>query len=1001
MKRSGQLFLWIFRRWRLLERKAQDKCTLIFTTIVSTGKNKLSIKQTYYVVALAILPMASVAQRTYWQQRVNYDMDVRLVDSSRSLDGLAKITYINNSPDTLHYIWFHLWPNAYKNDRTAFSEQLLRNGRTDFYFSDEKDRGYINKLDFRIDGSPVQTEDHPQYIDAIKVMLLTPLAPGDSVQVNTPFHVKLPKEFSRSGYNGRGYAITQWYPKPAVYDAAGWHVMPYLENGEYFAEFGRYRVNIEVPQDYIVAATGLLLDQDELSMLRLGSIKTKPPLKTTHLPGKKPVGTKAKKTTTPFSSSAYKTLHYVQDSIHDFAWFASREFLVNHRSVQLPSGRNVDVFCYYYPESAGIWEKAVEYSAEALKFRSRQLFEYPYSSVSIVQGVKKSSEGMEYPMITYISSSSGGVLLDFLIGHEIGHNWFQGMIASNERDHPWMDEGMNSFIDRRYMQHKYGKPGITPSMLGLKSGVEKKLPEDPELFLMNTILAFHAGQPIASTSEQLITENYGVVPYLQTAKWLEGLEHNLGQAAFNSALNNYVSSWKFRHPSPSDFKVAIEQQANHNVDSFFMALSNTSSFRPGKRSIRPTFGFDLKDYEHVQYINFLPVPGYNKYDKFMLGLAIHNYNLPVSKLQFLFVPMFATGSSKLNFIFHSDFTNRLDRWDEKWMFSIDAQSFSKNISLDSIGRKQYERYLKVAPSITYQFPGKPGGSQQTYLRFKTYFINEKEFAGFGYLPGDSLFSSPFVRNSNSTSRYLNELSFVIAHNRALYPNDWLLQLQQGDGFLRANATGNYFFNYKKYGGLSVRLFASKFSYIGSANKNDPRLARYQPKLLGITGEEDFTYSNYFVGRTASYASASGGISNQGLAAQQVMIRDGGFKMRLDYFDFLQGRSDNWVSSININTTLPPGIFPVNLPLKLFLDLGTASGNWKSSYEGARFMYVGGLQLSLLKSLINVYAPIVYSKDIRDNLKSVPELNSFGKRLTFSFDIQRLQLRRLLMNNFPL
>ena len=168
----------------------------------------------------------------------------------------------------------------------------------------------------------------------------------------------------------------------------------------------------------------------------------------------------------------------------------------------------------------------------------------------------------------------------------------------------------------------------------------------------------------------------------------------------------------------------------------------------------------------------------------------------------------------------------------------------------------------------------------------------------------------------------------------------------------------------------------------------------------MTGEEDFTYSNYFVARTASYASAAGDIPNQGFAAQQIMIRDGGFKMRLDYFDFLQGKSDDWVTSINVSTSLPSAILPINLPIKFFLDFGTASGNWKSSYEGARFMYVGGIQLSILKSLVNIYAPLIYSKDIKDNLSSVSELNTFGKRLTFSFDIHRMQVRRVFGNSIP-
>jgi hypothetical protein len=363
--------------------------------------------------------------------------------------------------------------------------------------------------------------------------------------------------------------------------------------------------------------------------------------------------------------------------------------------------------------------------------------------------------------------------------------------------------------------------------------------------------------------------------------------------------------------------------------------------------------------------------------------------------------MYATGSKKFNYLFHSDFTKRLAGWDEKLVFSIGLQSFSRNLALDSLGSKVYERYQKIAPSITYQFHSSPNSSAQRYMRFKTYLLNETGFSDFGYRADDSLRAHPFVRESRTTDRYVNELSFTIAHNRKLYPNDWLFQVQQGDGFVRANATGNYFFNYKKYGGLSIRVFASKFGYIGNGSKSDPALARYQPKLLGVTGEEDFTYSNYFAARTASYASAAGDIPNQGFAAQQIMIRDGGFKMRLDYFDFLQGKSDDWVTSINISTNLPLGILPVNLPVKFFLDFGTASGNWNSSYEGARFMYVGGIQLSILKSLVNIYAPLVYSKDIKDNLSSVPELNTFGKRLTFSFDIHRMQSRRIFGNSIPL
>src|SRR6478735_5509927 len=139
--------------------------------------NKTTNACILFFILFFIVPFPALAQKGYWQQRVNYIINVKLDDSSKSLEGNIRLNYINQSPDTLQFIWFHLWPNAYKNDRTAFSEQLLTNGQTDFYFSDAKDRGYINKLNFRVNGSSVQTQDHPKFIDAVKLLLPEPLLP--------------------------------------------------------------------------------------------------------------------------------------------------------------------------------------------------------------------------------------------------------------------------------------------------------------------------------------------------------------------------------------------------------------------------------------------------------------------------------------------------------------------------------------------------------------------------------------------------------------------------------------------------------------------------------------------------------------------------------------------------------------------------------------------------------------------------------------------------------
>ncbi|MFL5786536.1 MAG: M1 family peptidase, partial [Flavisolibacter sp.] len=209
-----------------------------------------------FLIVLLFQSCICLCKGQYWQQRVNYIIDVNLNDKEKSLDAFEKLTYLNNSPDTLSFIWFHLWPNAYKNDRTSFSDQMLLNGNTSFYFSDKDQKGYINRLDFKVDGTTAKTEDHRQYTDVIKLLLPKQLLPGQQVQITTPFHVKLPFNFSRGGYDSSTFQITQWYPKPAVYDSKGWHPMPYLDQGEFFSEFGSFDVRITVPKEYTIAATG-------------------------------------------------------------------------------------------------------------------------------------------------------------------------------------------------------------------------------------------------------------------------------------------------------------------------------------------------------------------------------------------------------------------------------------------------------------------------------------------------------------------------------------------------------------------------------------------------------------------------------------------------------------------------------------------------------------------------------------------------------------------------
>src|SRR5829696_9152544 len=202
--------------------------------------------------------------QNYWQQQVDYKINVSLNDKQHSLNGFLTLEYTNNSPDKLDFIWFHLWPNAYKNENTAFAKQLLANNKDGAKrLQAIKDKGYIDSLDFRSGNQKLKTEADPENIDIIKVLLPQPLEPGKKVVLTTPFHTKMPTYNSRSGHVGQSYMVCQWYPKPAVYDRKGWHPIPYLDQGEFYSEFGNFTVNITTPSAYIIGATGLLQNEAE------------------------------------------------------------------------------------------------------------------------------------------------------------------------------------------------------------------------------------------------------------------------------------------------------------------------------------------------------------------------------------------------------------------------------------------------------------------------------------------------------------------------------------------------------------------------------------------------------------------------------------------------------------------------------------------------------------------------------------------------------------------
>ena len=904
------------------------------------------MKSFFFFILLLTISLLAYSQHTsYWQQQVDYEIKVKLDDLTKILDGEISIDYKNNSADTLHFIWFHLWANAYKNDRSAFCNQELENGNTDFYFSNGEKKGSIDQLDFKINNLAATFENKEGYEDIIKLKLAKPLLPGAAVTIKTPFHEKIPYNFSRGGYLKNSFQITQWYPKPAVYDQYGWHEMPYLDQGEFYSEFGNYTVSITLPKEYIVAATGMLID----------SI----------------VGEKT------------KTIQFSQNNIHDFAWFADTHFIVEHDTLQLQS-KIINLYAYHYSDSANKWSNALQYMKQAAISKSSWIGEYPYNTLSIVESLRDANGGMEYPTIASIEKTFDADELNEVINHEIGHNWFYGILASNERDHPWMDEGINTYYDKRYQslyQTKY-------TNFSSNNFFSKRIPDNFDDLLLESIYRSNIDQQIETKSADFSMYNYDLIAYRKTAQWISLLENKIGEKDFDRAMKLYFDRWKYKHPYPEDFKTIMEEVYQNKLSDAFSLLNKKGSLiEESKRKLKISTFFNFSKTNKYNYLFVAPAIGYNKYDQLMLGCLLHNYTLPIHKFQIFAAPIYSMQSKSIHGIGRLSYRETIGSKGEQLVFFVGVASFSNNIFVESSNKNNFLGATKIVPGIKYLFAKRNPRSPLTkYIQWKGMQIQEKTI----------LFSTNTVDYSENISypiksTFLNQVEFVIKNDRVLYPYKISIFGEKGPDFMKLNISSNYFLNYVDGGGLNCRLFFGQFIYTTKTNNSlTYETDRYHYNMSGADGYEDYSYSNYFLGRNEF----------EGISSQQLMIKDGAFKVRTSLLSDKVGKSDKWLTAINLTTTVPNKmnplfVLPIKIPLKLFADFGTYAEAWDNQHQTERFLYDGGFQLSLFKNSMNIYIPIIFSKSYLDYFKSTIPKNRFIKTISFSIDIQNISLKTFI------
>lgn len=504
------------------------------------------------------------AQTGRWQQRIKYDIDVNLDVNTNLLTGTEKIRYWNNSPDTLKRLYFHLYWNAFQPNSSmdARSRELgkysYRNDRQGNPIADwdsrVKDR--ISKLDsseigysrvhhILVNGKKQKTILHETILE---VVLDKPIPPAgikaaNSVLIDVSFTAQVPVQIRRAGRDnaeGIRYSMSQWFPKMAEYDGMGWHANQYIAR-EFYGVWGDFNVNISLPKDYMVAATGELQNALQIGM------------------GYTPAGYKP-----PRTNSNTQTWKFVAKNVHDFVWAADPEYA--HEKTILKNGISLHVF--YKPTTAtadSAWQHVLFAAEKMLPYIEARFGKYPWPTYSFIQG---GDGGMEYAMATLLKGPGIGTVI-----HEWMHSWYQQLLGINEGLYPWMDEGFTNFAENEvyyyYLQH------IAPESPWLNA--QQKLKAKNELASINaelpfkqaaeyanyfTLAASNLQEPLTTHADHYNTNvAYGISSYSKGSIFLTQLGYLIGDSLRDKTLLDFYKVWQYKHPDPNDFVRLAEMRS--------------------------------------------------------------------------------------------------------------------------------------------------------------------------------------------------------------------------------------------------------------------------------------------------------------------------------------------------------------------------------------------------------------------------------------------------------
>ena len=1002
---------------------------------------------------LFILPSLAYlrAQTPYFQQEVHYNIDVRLDDEAHVLRGQIDMAYQNNAPHTLDSLWFHLWPNAYRNRQTAFAQQQNRMNKSRFFFAEDSELGGIDSLDFYVNENPVRWALHPNHPDIALLVLNEPLAAGGKIRISTPFRVQLPRTFSRLGHEGQAYQLTQWYPKPAVYDQNGWHAMPYLDMGEFYSEFGSFDVRITLPENYLVAATGTLQTENERAFLEEQIKKSSAHLDTLS-------DAEEPKASFPPSSPRLKTLRYTAERVHDFAWFADKRFMVQKETLSLASGNQVECWAFFTQAEQELWKEAAGYVKRSVAFYSEKVGEYPYPQATAVQTALGAGGGMEYPMITNCGLAGDAQSLDELIAHEVGHNWFYAILGSNERTHAWMDEGFNSYYDHQYSRLHYGQAGFGYLPDFMMNTSEMDIFELAYLYQARRRL----NQAPETPSNELSEVNYFLGAYEIPAKALRYLEQYLGAERLGRIMQAYYQAWAFRHPQPEDFRKIVEEGAGKKLpwlfdgllysnqkqdyaitdieeigDSIYIRLRNKGEIAgpvplsamagpdpavelwvegfDGERTValpagiyteivldRQRLTFDL----YRQNNHFHPQGLLKKVEPLRLqfGAGIEDD----TRTTLYWAPLLSWNNyDKLMpglLLYNTAIPEKRLEWALAPFFGLGSSS------LAGIGDTHYNFYPKgnFAQRITlganfrsfhYDFNHR-FDTRLRYTRLQPYLrLNLSKPATSNryrairlrtlFLHREQLtFTDGEFTGTEWQGSAIQELSFSTEQRSAINPYSWQVALE--------HQAYDSFGQEQRYLKASLE-WNGNYTYQRGRNISLRLFAGaflyHSERDAGYLAPGAFNLISQGFNDYRFDDFYLGRSDTDGPWLQQVSIRDGGFKNVIGR-GFSLGRSNNFIIAANLKADLPKDMVSW-LPLKPYFDIGYFDNAMPTGTEDTfkdQMLWSGGLMLGAFNDAIAIYFPLANSKNIQDRYV---ERGGYWKRVAFSVDLRRLNPWRMV------